>query len=197
MLSALILCHRQETGRRFFTRQGKEALRGLAYDPVQRANLASLLLRLGLSGPARTQMTSAALEQGPPSDVTLRFTVHANVTRALDGAGQPEALGKWTLLVDDSHSAALDWKDPEPLDFLYLDGDHRYGPVRRDFEDWQGFVRPGGVILLHDSRRLPDTPENVFNRGWPGPTRLARELAQDNRVELVEEVFSLSIFRKR
>jgi len=122
---------------------------------------------------------------------------HANVTRALDGAGQPEALGKWTLLVDDSHSAALDWKDPEPLDFLYLDGDHRYGPVRRDFEDWQGFVRPGGVILLHDSRRLPDTPENVFNRGWPGPTRLARELAQDNRVELVEEVFSLSIFRKR
>jgi len=79
MLSALILCHRREVGRRFFIRLGKEALRGLTYDPVQRANLASLLLRLGLSGPARAQMTSAALEQGHPSDATLRFTVHGLV----------------------------------------------------------------------------------------------------------------------
>lgn len=37
-----------------------------------------------------------------------------------------------------------------PLDFLFIDGDHRYEGVRRDFELYSGLVRPGGMIALHD-----------------------------------------------
>lgn len=37
-----------------------------------------------------------------------------------------------------------------PIDFLYLDGDHRYAGVRADFEGYAPLVRPGGLIALHD-----------------------------------------------
>jgi predicted O-methyltransferase YrrM len=39
----------------------------------------------------------------------------------------------------------------EPIDILHIDGRHRYEDVKEDFEIWSKFVRPGGVILLHDT----------------------------------------------
>ena len=38
-----------------------------------------------------------------------------------------------------------------PIDILHIDGRHRYEDVKEDFETWSKFVRPGGVILLHDT----------------------------------------------
>ena len=37
------------------------------------------------------------------------------------------------------------------LDLLYVDGAHRFGPARDDLERWGERVRPGGVMLVHDS----------------------------------------------
>lgn len=39
----------------------------------------------------------------------------------------------------------------KPVDILHIDGRHRYEDVKEDFEIWSKFVRPGGVILLHDT----------------------------------------------
>ena len=118
-----------------------------------------------------------------------------NVWRALAAAGKTAAYASWCLYVEPSHRAAHWWC--EPIDFLYLDGDHRYEAVKRDFEDWSCHVRPGGVILLHDSRREGNAAEDVFARGWPGPTRVAEELrAKHECIELVDEVFSLTVWRR-
>jgi len=38
----------------------------------------------------------------------------------------------------------------ELLDFLFIDGDHSYEGVRRDFEMYAPLVRPGGIVALHD-----------------------------------------------
>jgi predicted O-methyltransferase YrrM len=38
----------------------------------------------------------------------------------------------------------------EPVDFLFIDGDHSYDGVRRDFELYSALVRPGGLIAFHD-----------------------------------------------
>jgi len=40
---------------------------------------------------------------------------------------------------------------PGPLDMLYVDGAHRYGPARDDIRDWGAKVAPGGTMLIHDS----------------------------------------------
>ena len=39
-----------------------------------------------------------------------------------------------------------------PFDLLFLDGDHGYEAVRRDFDDWAPKLRPGGVLAMHDVR---------------------------------------------
>ena len=36
------------------------------------------------------------------------------------------------------------------IDFLYLDADHTYEGVKRDFEMYSPLVRPGGIIAFHD-----------------------------------------------
>jgi len=43
----------------------------------------------------------------------------------------------------------------EPIDFLYIDGDHRYESVKKDFENYHGLVRPGGIIGFHDVNYPP------------------------------------------
>jgi predicted O-methyltransferase YrrM len=47
----------------------------------------------------------------------------------------------------------------EPLDFLFIDGDHSYEGVRKDFEMYSPLVRKGGIIAFHDIVLGP--PENV------------------------------------
>jgi hypothetical protein len=38
-----------------------------------------------------------------------------------------------------------------PVDLLYIDGAHRYGPARDDISDWGARVADGGTMLIHDS----------------------------------------------
>jgi predicted O-methyltransferase YrrM len=38
-----------------------------------------------------------------------------------------------------------------PVDVLYIDGAHRYGPARADIAAWGDRVAPGGTMLIHDS----------------------------------------------
>lgn len=52
-----------------------------------------------------------------------------------------------------------------PVGLLWIDGEHSYSAVRRDFDDWFPWVAEGGWIAVHDTVNL-----------WYGPTRLMREL---------------------
>jgi len=36
------------------------------------------------------------------------------------------------------------------VDFLYIDGDHAYDAVKRDYEAWHPFVKKNGIIGFHD-----------------------------------------------
>lgn len=42
------------------------------------------------------------------------------------------------------------------VDFLFIDGDHSYEGVKRDFYDYSRFVKQGGLIVLHDVCGLED-----------------------------------------
>ena len=46
----------------------------------------------------------------------------------------------------------------QPLDYLFLDGDHTYEGVRQDFEMYSPLVRSGGIIAFHDiAKHAPDS----------------------------------------
>jgi MMP 1-O-methyltransferase len=65
--------------------------------------------------------------------------------------------------VDYSHAVAQRWD--RPVDLVFIDGDHSEDGVRTDWEDWHGFVEPGGAVVFHDARAT-----QPGGRGLPGPT---------------------------
>jgi predicted O-methyltransferase YrrM len=52
------------------------------------------------------------------------------------------------------------------LDFLFIDGDHSYSGVKRDFELYSPLVRPGGLIAFHDITRYPPDFGCEVDRFW-------------------------------
>ena len=54
----------------------------------------------------------------------------------------------------------------EPLDFLFIDGDHSYEGVKRDFELYSPLVKEGGLIGLHDILPRQDLPNIQVERFW-------------------------------
>jgi predicted O-methyltransferase YrrM len=67
---------------------------------------------------------------------------HAN----LEEAGVADGVRHVRRMSNEAH-AEVDG----PIDLLYVDGAHRYGPARADIEQWGARVRPGGTMLVHDS----------------------------------------------
>jgi predicted O-methyltransferase YrrM len=73
-----------------------------------------------------------------------------------------------------SSEVAVSWT--EKIDLLFIDGDHSYDGVRRDFLAWTKFLRPGGLLLLHDV--CPDHTENPKHPD--GPYRIVQEYIRDD-----------------
>jgi predicted O-methyltransferase YrrM len=89
-----------------------------------------------------------------------------------------------------SDAAAQGWSDP--IDFLFIDGDHAYDAVRRDFEDWSRHVTPDGVLLFHDA---------LLGASWMDPSfgsaRFVAELRErGDGWRLADSADSLAAFRR-
>lgn len=52
------------------------------------------------------------------------------------------------------------------LDFLFIDGDHSYAGVKRDFEMYSPLVRPDGVIAFHDIVAHPPEAQCHVKEFW-------------------------------
>ena len=55
---------------------------------------------------------------------------------------------------------------PRPVDFLFIDGDHTESGVAQDYNDYKGFVRPGGIIAFHDIIENQPLPDNLVYHFW-------------------------------
>lgn len=76
-----------------------------------------------------------------------------------------------TLIRDDSHRYATLKKvkrilKDKKLDFLFIDGDHTYQGVKKDFELYNDLVKDNGLIVFHDI--VPHPPESncEVNKFW-------------------------------
>lgn len=91
-----------------------------------------------------------------------------------------------------SDEAAPGWS--APIDLLFIDADHSYPAVRRDWEEWTPWVRIDGIVALHDSRVHPGGRAVETT----GPVRLVREIeAMAGPFVKIDEVDSLTLWRRR
>lgn len=54
------------------------------------------------------------------------------------------------VIVADANDVAKGWT--EPIELLWIDGDHRYEGAKADILSWESFIIKGGLIALHDYR---------------------------------------------
>jgi hypothetical protein len=78
---------------------------------------------------------------------------------------------------------------------ILIDGDHAEAAVERDWNDWNGFVRPGGVVIFHDAR--------LFEHGWTtpdyGPVKFVDRIFRNEGTAnwaIAEEIHSLFIVER-
>jgi len=90
------------------------------------------------------------------------------------------------LLREDSHKTRTGEKiekilGNKKIDFLFIDGDHAYEGVKKDFEMYSPLVQNGGIIALHDI--VPGSDEHVG-----GVPQFWQEIKNKyNSVEIVED----------
>jgi hypothetical protein len=82
-----------------------------------------------------------------------------------------------------SETVTPGWR--KPIYFLWVDGDHTYEGVKRDFECWEPHVVTEGFVAFHDS-----TDPNI------GPIKLIRELVATGAWEIVEQLHGTTVLRR-
>ena len=85
--------------------------------------------------------------------------------------------------------------DPEALqviasrswDMIYIDGNHDYDVVVKDWNACSNAIRPGGIIILDDSGLTTAYHPPAFSTaGHPGPSRLASEIDPKRFKEILQ-----------
>jgi hypothetical protein len=72
-------------------------------------------------------------------------------------------------------------------DMIYIDGNHDYDIVVKDWEACSKAVKPGGIIILDDSGlSTAYQPPAFATGGHPGPSRLASEIAPGYFKEILQ-----------
>lgn len=74
------------------------------------------------------------------------------------------------------------WKDK--ISILWIDGDHSYGGVKRDFECWKPHLLPGALVIFDDA-----TDPTL------GPQTLINELTAAEEFKVVFQVGRISVLR--
>jgi predicted O-methyltransferase YrrM len=130
-------------------------------------------------------LTRVAADDAVIVSVDLEIPPHlAAARRRLARAGQ-----QVVSLAGDSHSDAMRDRVRQalagrPLDVLFIDGDHSYEGVKRDWELYSPLVRPGGLIGLHDVHEDYATSRGTQTAAISGEVpRLWRELREGRRTE--------------
>lgn len=83
---------------------------------------------------------------------------------------------------------------PENVDFIFIDGDHSYEGIKKDWEIYSRKIVPGGYALLHDTL----VPTWDQDRALLGSVKYyADVISKDERFELVESVDSTTALKKK
>ena len=84
-------------------------------------------------------------------------------------------------------------RDHQPVDFVFIDGDHSEDGLLADWRAWSQLVEPGGIIALHDSRSTPERPIDDA-----GSVKVTNEvILRDERFSVVDTVDSLTVLQRR
>ena len=135
---------------------------------------------------------AAALPQGGllycvdpyPGDVAIQQIA----LRTIERAGQSARI---RMVRTDSAGAVAHL--PAQVDFFFVDGDHSFEGLQRDWVVVKQLLKPGAIAAFHDTHRVPGATVHS-----EGAIRFYDEvIAKDPDFEPVETVLSLNVIRRK
>lgn len=87
----------------------------------------------------------------------------------------------------------------EVIDFLYIDADHSFEQSLKDFNNFSPYVKPNGLILMHDTFPLNEEYEQLHLSGTVFKTAqyIKHHYAEDFEIVTVPYLCGVSIVRKK
>lgn len=82
---------------------------------------------------------------------------------------------------------------PDELDFIFIDGDHSWDGIDKDWNNWSAKVKKGGIIALHDTAVPAFDPSR---EGLDSVRYFVAVIQHDSSYELKETIDSLRILEK-
>jgi len=82
------------------------------------------------------------------------------------------------IIKKSSMNAIKDFK-PESLDFVYIDGNHRYEYVLEDVRAWSKIVRKGGIVSGHDYKAR----SRKYKNPNPGVGKALDQYMAENKID--------------
>ena len=106
------------------------------------------ILEIGVGQAQSTRTILSALKENKKG-MLVSIDIRDRIKRIPD-----DLLPYWHLIVGNSHNSEtleeVEMTFPEQLDLLFIDGDHSYEGVKKDFEMYSLLVKKDGLIILHD-----------------------------------------------
>jgi hypothetical protein len=96
-------------------------------------------------GKSTTSLAYAQKEKRAAPMHTIDVVQHHRLEATLEAAGVRDYV---IMHVAPSKEVAEGWR--EPIELLWIDGDHSYRGVRADIRAWSSHVVEGGVVAFHD-----------------------------------------------
>lgn len=123
-------------------------------------------------------------------------------------AGFGDQLGKrWIQIHRDSATVGIVWQDHygsdnQPVDLVFVDGDHSVEGCKADINAWWPLIKPGGFMAVHDyaKQNIKTGPDGFHADGphpqpWPGVDKAVNDLLMPFYV-CAYLVDSLIVFKK-
>jgi predicted O-methyltransferase YrrM len=82
---------------------------------------------------------------------------------------------------------------PEKVDFIFIDGDHSYEGVRKDWTLYSDKVKPGGIMALHDTSTVPADAGYVQD----SVRYYGDVIKDDQRYEWLETIDRMNVLRRK
>lgn len=106
----------------------------------------------------------------------ILYTIDPEEQHLVHIAIRKSRLGKWIKYLTDYSYNVIPKLGLTKFDFVFIDGDHRYEHVLRDFNLVKDSVAPGGIIVFHD----------VNLKHFDGPRRVIQQIREEADFDVLE-----------
>jgi len=136
------------------------------------------------------------IEAGKDKDYNkeeIQILINKPSKRQVEALLEECSFSNFHLISDYSFNVVKKWR--KQIDLLWIDGDHDYNEVKKDYAQWSPFLRKGGLIVFHDANKK--STSGYWDMGWDGPTEVVREYIKEPEWTNIRRVDSIVYAEKK